>query len=138
MIDPFKENHGYLLRRASTTAMADLAKRLKTLDLRPTEATVLLTIDANLNPTLSEVGRLLEIASANMAPLIARLEGRDLIAREPMDGRSHALSLTPAGMETTERIKQIVASHEADLLNKIPPEARSAFLKGLRAIWKDE
>ena len=137
MIDPFKENHGYLLRRASTTAMTDLAKRLKTLDLRPTEATVLLTIDTNLKPTLSEIGRLLEIASANMAPLIARLEGRDLIRREPMDGRSHALSLTPAGEEMTERIKQIVAGQEADLHSKIPSELRGAFLKALRDIWKN-
>jgi len=50
--------------------------RLAALDLRPTEATVLLTIEANPNATLSGVGRLLEIASPNMAPLIARLEGK--------------------------------------------------------------
>ena len=136
MVDPFKDNCGYLLRRASAVAMADLGKRLKDLDLRPTEATVLLAIDANPNATPSEVGRLLEIASANMAPLVARLEGRNLIEREPMDGRSHALSLSPDGVDITRRIKQIVAQQEAELLDKIPAAARSAFLKGLRAIWK--
>lgn len=138
MVDPFKENLGYLLRRASTVAMAELAKRFKILDLRPTEATVLLAIDANPHATLSEVGRLLEIASANMAPLIARLEGRGLVEREPMDGRSHALSLSPLGVETSSRIKGIVAAHETELLDKIPAPAHEAVLKGLRAIWKDE
>jgi DNA-binding MarR family transcriptional regulator len=118
--------------------MTDLAKKLGALDLRPTEATVLLTIDANPNATLSGVGRLLEIASPNMAPLIARLEGRSLIAREPMDGRSHALSLTPRGRAITNQIRKIVAEHEATLLDKIPASARSAFLESLRAIWKGE
>lgn len=138
MIDPLKDYPGYLLRRASAVAMADLAKRLRALDLRPTEATTLLTIDANPNATLSEVGRRLEIASANMAPLVARLESRELIERKPMDGRSHALFLTQRGHGVVVQVKRIVSEHENDLLNKIPPSARNAFLKGLRAIWKDE
>jgi DNA-binding MarR family transcriptional regulator len=138
MIDPLKDYPGYLLRRASAVAMADLAQRLRPLDLRATEATALLTIDANPNATQSEIGRRLEIASANMAPLIARLEKKDLIERNPMDGRSHTLSLTLSGLELTNEIKKIVSEHETDLLNKIPVSTRSAFLKGLRAIWKDE
>ncbi|MBN2791435.1 MAG: MarR family transcriptional regulator [Desulfuromonadales bacterium] len=133
-----KENIGYLLRRASTVAMVELAKRLKALDLRPTEATVLLSIDANPNATPSELGRLLAIASANMAPLIARLEVRKLIEREPMDGRSHALSLTPDGLEIIKQIQRIVTEHETDLLDNIPVSARKAILTGLRAIWKDD
>jgi DNA-binding MarR family transcriptional regulator len=138
MIDPLKDYPGYLLRRASATAMADLAKKLSALDLKPAEASVLLTIDANPNASSSDVGRLLEIASANMAPLVARLEGKDLIAREPMDGRSHALSLAPRGRSLTNQIKKIVAEHEAALMDKVPASARSAFLKGLRGIWKGD
>lgn len=138
MIDPLKDYPGYLLRRASAVAMADLAKRLRDINLRPTEATTLLTIDANPNSTLSEVGRCLEIASANMAPLIARLERRSLIERKPMDGRSHALSLTAEGFDVAGQVKKIVSEHENDLLNKIPPSSRNAFLKGLQAIWRND
>jgi len=138
MLDPLQDYPGYLLRRASAVAMADLSKRLSALDLRPSEATVLLTIDTNPNATLSDIGLLLEIASPNMAPLIARLEGRSLIAREPVDGRSHALSLAPRGRAMTDQIRKIVAEHEAALLDKIPAATRGAFLKGLRAIWKGE
>jgi DNA-binding MarR family transcriptional regulator len=64
---------GYLLRRASAMAMARLAKHLKTLHLNPTDATVLSVIDANPNAKQSEIGRMLDIARANMAPLISRL-----------------------------------------------------------------
>ena len=138
MIDPFKDYPGYLLRRASAVTMAEFAKKLGALDLRPTEATVLLVIDSNPNASLSDIGRLLAIASANMAPLIAKLEAKNLIERAPIDGRSHALTLAPRGRSMTNQIKKIVAEHEAALLEKIPPSARSAFLKGLRAIWKGE
>lgn len=135
MIDPLKDYPGYLLRRASVAAMADLADRLAALDLRPTEATILLVIDANPNATLSDVGRLLRIASANMVPLIARLETRSLIDREPMDGRSQALVLAPLGRLLTREIKDVVADHEAALIERIPAHVRDDFLKALRSIW---
>lgn len=138
MIDPLKDYPGYLLRRASVAAMADLARRLGTLDLRPSEATILLAIDANPHATLSDVGRLLGIASANMAPLVAGLEAAHLVERTRMDGRSQAMTLAPRGRRVTVRIKAIVAEHEATLLERIPVSARGAFLEALRAIWKGE
>jgi DNA-binding MarR family transcriptional regulator len=138
MIDPLKDYPGYLLRRASAAAMADLADRLSGLDLRPAEATVLLVIDANPGATLSEVGRLLRIASANMTPLIARLEARELVERQPMDGRSQGLVLARLGRSLTLRVKAVVADHEAALIARIPATARGDFLGTLRAIWSDE
>lgn len=138
MIDPLKDYPGYLLRRASAAAMANLADRLSLLDLRPAEATVLLVVDANPSATLSQVGRLLRIASANMTPLIARLESRNLIEREPMDGRSQGLLLAPLGRALTLQIKDVVADHEAALIERIPAAARGEFLMALRAIWTSE
>ena len=81
VIDPLKDYPGYALRRASAASMARLAQRLEPLGLRPAEATVLMVIGANPGITQSEVGRLLEIASANMAPLTSRLGRRGLIVR---------------------------------------------------------
>ncbi|MGC3980845.1 MAG: MarR family winged helix-turn-helix transcriptional regulator [Steroidobacteraceae bacterium] len=137
-IDPLKNYPGYALRRASAAAMADLAERLTALELRPTESSVLLIIDANLNVTQSEIGRMLEIASANMAPLISRLEARDLIEREPVDGRSHGLNLSTTGRALTAKVKKAVQAHETALLAKIPAAERAAFLSGLRALWSSE
>lgn len=134
MIDPLNSYHGYLLRRASAASMGDLAKRLKSLDLSPTEATVLNVIAANPNASQADIGRLLDIATANMAPLVSRLVDRDLVERRPVDGRSHGLVLTAAGRKLTAKIKTIFAEHEEDLLARIPKAQRESFLAGLRAL----
>jgi len=136
VIDPFENDPGYLLRRTSTLAMADFARRLEVLGLRPTEATVLNVIDANPNATQSDIGRLLDIATANMAPLVARLEGRKLITREAFDGRSHGLTLTSSGRGLVKQIKKVVSEHRVDLLAKIPATQHGDFLKSLRAVWE--
>jgi|SRR5450631_222703 DNA-binding MarR family transcriptional regulator len=134
MIDPLENYPGYLLRRASAVAMANLAKRLRSLDLSPTEATVLNVIDANPNASQADIGRLLDIATANMAPLVSRLADRDLVERRPLDRRSHGLVLTGTGRRMTAKIKKIFAEHEADLLARIPKAQRETFISGLRAL----
>src|SRR5580700_2491940 len=134
MIDPMSDYPGYLLRRASAMAMARLAKHLKALHLNPTDATVLYVIDANPNSKQSEIGRLLDIARANMAPLVSRLAGRDLIERQPVDKRSHGLVLTRSGRTLMAKTKKVFAEHEAALLSRIPEAQREAFFSGVRAL----
>jgi DNA-binding MarR family transcriptional regulator len=134
MIDPMKAYPGYLLRRASVMAMSRLAKHLKVLHLSPTEASVLTVIDANPNGKQSEIGRLLDIASANMAPLISRLAERGLIERQRVDGRSHGLVLSRSGRTLTARVKKTIAAQEQHLVSKIPAAQRRSFLAGLLAL----
>ena len=138
MIDPLKSYPGYLLRRASALSMAKLAKRLKALDLSPTEATVLNVIEANPNVNQSDIGRLLDIARANMAPLVSRLARRDLIERQPLDKRSHGLVLSRTGRSLTSKLKKVFAEHEADLLTKIPASQRAVFFSSLRSLLERE
>lgn len=137
MIDPMGDYPGYLLRRASALAMARLAKRLKILHLNPTDATVLNVIDANPNAKQSEIGRMLDIARANMAPLISRLAKRDLIERQPMDGRSHGLVLSRTGRALIPRIRNAFAEHEEAFMRKIPVAQRRAFVAALRAVMEE-
>jgi DNA-binding MarR family transcriptional regulator len=134
-IDPLQDCPGYAMRRASAAAMAELAKRLAAVKLTPTEATVLLVIEANRNIMQSEIGRMLEMASANVTPLVSRLEDRELLEREPFDGRSHGLNLTTAGRALTGRVKKIINAHEDALLAKVPAAHRNAFLTALQALW---
>lgn len=136
-IDPLKDYPGYALRRASAATMANLARRLSALDLRPTESTVLLVIDANPNITQSEISRMLDMASANTAPLVSRLEERDLIEREPVDGRSHGLNLTEGGRALAARARRAIDAHEDALMAKVPAAQRAALLSALRALWSD-
>jgi DNA-binding MarR family transcriptional regulator len=137
MIDPMSDYPGYLLRRASAQAMARLAKHLKALHLNPTDATVLNVIDVNPNSKQSEIGRMLDIARANMAPLVSRLAERDLIERQPVDGRSHGLVLSRAGRALIPRIKSAFAEHEQTLMQAIPASQRRAFVAALRALLKE-
>jgi DNA-binding MarR family transcriptional regulator len=134
MNDPLKDLPGYALRRVSADFMARLAARLAKLDLRPTEATVLLVIGSNPGVIQSEIGRLLGIASANMAPLMGRLAERELIVREALDGRSHGLTLSETGRRIAQKARSIVDALEADLLERIPAAERATFLRVLAAL----
>ena len=134
IVDPLKDLPGYALRRASAAVMAKLARRLAALDLRPSEASVLLVIDSNPGVTQSQIGRLLDIARANMAPLTARLAARDLIVREAAGGRSHGLTLSAPGRRLTQKTQRIVAQLEAELMERIPAAQRAAFLRTLKAL----
>ncbi|MDE2050131.1 MAG: winged helix-turn-helix transcriptional regulator [Gammaproteobacteria bacterium] len=138
MHDPLEDLPGYALRRVSAAVMAKLAEGLSRLDLRPAESTVLLVIGANPGVTQSEVGRLLGIASANMAPLVARLADRGLIVREAVDGRSQGLTLSDGGRRITVKARSVVDELESDLLARIPAAERAAFLKVLFALARDQ
>jgi DNA-binding MarR family transcriptional regulator len=135
IVDPLKDLPGYALRRASAAVMAKLARRLAVLDLRPSEASVLLVIDSNPGVTQSQIGRLLDIARANMAPLTARLAARDLIVREAAGGRSHGLTLSAPGRRLSQKAQRIVAQLEAELMERIPAAQRAAFLRALKALF---
>jgi hypothetical protein len=86
--DPLYALPGYALRRASNAMMAELATRLGGLDLRISDASVLMLIDGRDDMTSSEIGKMLDIARANMVPLLNRLEGR------PDPARAHRPQIT--------------------------------------------
>lgn len=135
IIDPLRDLPGYLLRRASLDLMSRLAGRLAALDLRPSEATVLMVIGANPGVTQSDIGRALDIATANMAPLAARLTRRELIVRKRVDGRSHSLELSESGRRLTQKARAVMEAFEAsEILARIPASQRSAFVNALRAL----
>ncbi len=134
--DPFKNNLGYNLRRASTASMSRLAGQFAKLDLRPTEASVLLVIEANPGIRQSEVGRMLGVRSANMAPLIGRMDDRGLIEREPVDGRSHGLSLNESGQEMVTAIRDEIDTHEALVRKALGDVPEEVFMTVMKRIWK--
>ena len=137
-IDPLKNFPGYALRRASAASMAKLSRELSSIKLRPSEATVLLVIESNPEITQSEIGQALDIAGANMAPLVGRLAEREVIERRPVDGRSQGLRLTDSGRALAQRAKRIIQTHEDELLGKIPRSQRALFLECLRSLWSGE
>lgn len=136
--NPLEDFLGYQLRRASTVMMAHLAATLGDIGLRPTEASVLMLIDENSGCTQSDLGRALGIKRANMVPLMARLGQRDLVERAPVDGRSHALSLTPAGKLAVREVRRKISAHEELFQSMFDVEGRGFLLEALRSIRANE
>ena len=125
---------GYQLRRASALMMADLARELAALDLRPAEVTALLMVEENPGCSQSEVGQALGIKRANMVPIISRLMDRDLLARDRVDGRSHALRLTPTGADAARDARARIDGHEARFLALLEKGDLAALFRSLAAI----
>ena len=136
--NPLEMRVGYQLRRASGVMMADLEARLDSLDLRPTEASILVLIRANPAIMQTEIGRALAIKRANMVPLTANLMARGLIARQAADGRSHALRLTAAGRTLATKAEAVMRQHEDHFLSGFSPAQRANILSLLKAIRRRE
>lgn len=135
MEDPLANLPGYVLRRASTAVLGELNQQLAPLDLRHSDVAFLLIIAHAGSISQSEAGRLLQIKRANMVPLVARLESRQLIERSRVDGRSQALSLTPAGISLVDSARRIIEDYETALLERVPAEWRHLVLPILMALW---
>ncbi|WP_019530221.1 MarR family winged helix-turn-helix transcriptional regulator [Dasania marina] len=118
LVDPLENLLGYQLRRASILIMKDLHEALSSVELSPAEASVLLVIKANPKVKLIEVGRCLAIKRANMTPIVAQLEQRGLVERT-VDGRAHALVLTPQGDKLALQVETVIAQHEQRCLGHL-------------------
>lgn len=126
---------GYALRRAANAMMAELATRLAVVEMRISDASVLLLIGERADMTSTEIGRILDIQRANMVPLLNRLEEAGLIARLPLDRKSQAILLTSEGRSRLEQVHAITTAFEADLLARIPAVHRHHLLPALQALW---
>ena len=126
---------GYQLRRASAAMLADLSETLVDLALTVTEVSILLQIEANPDITQSDIGRILAIKRANMAPMTAALQDRGFLDRVAADGRSQALRLTAEGRAICQDIRARIARHEARFLPDISPAEREALIETLARIW---
>jgi len=133
--DPLDDLLGYHLRRVSVVVMADLTEVLSQLGLKPADASILWMIGANPGITQSDVGKALGILRANMAPLIAKLLSGGLIERQPVDGRSHALRLSPTGLNMSRRARHAAAGHEDRLFKTLTRAARAQMISQLRTLW---
>lgn len=138
MTDPLRNRPGYALRRAANAMMGELARRLAAIDLRISEASILLLLDDRTDVTASEIGRTLDIQRANMVPLLNRLEGAGLIERRPLDGKSQAVLLTEAGQARRLDADRITEQFENDLMALVPQQFRTGFVPTLNALWQAE
>lgn len=125
---------GYVLRRAANAMMAELSARLDGLDLRISDATVLLLVADRRDMTSSEIGKILDIKRANMVPLLNRLEAAGLIKRVPIDRKSQAILLSLTGQHRLGEVRKLTAQFERDLMERIPEQHREHLVPALQAL----
>lgn len=125
---------GYVLRRAANAMMAELSARLDGLDLRISDATVLLLVADRRDMTSSEIGKILDIKRANMVPLLNRLEAAGLIKRVPIDRKSQAILLSLTGQNRLGEVRKLTAQFERDLMERIPEQHREHLVPALQAL----
>ncbi len=104
---------GFVLRLAQVAVFKDLIAALKDCDLRPTDFSILMLIDANPGISQQAIGDALHIQRPNLVSLIDALQQRNLLRRDtaPQDRRSYALNLTTAGNKLLTKAKAAHTRH---------------------------
>src|SRR5262245_17805973 len=125
---------GYFLRRIQVWVFQDFIRTLASIDLRPAQYSVLSVIAANRGLSQADVAQLLGIERARLVRLLDRLEKRGLTQRlaSPVDRRSHALQLTPAGQALLRRARTLAQVHEANLIGKLGIANHTQLIEALR------
>jgi DNA-binding MarR family transcriptional regulator len=134
--EPFSGLLGYHLRRASVLVMADLTEALAPLGLKPADASILFVIAAADGITQAEIGRILGIQRANMAPIMANLIKAGWVAREAVDGRSQALRLSRAGTAMHRKAMDATLAHEHRLFGNLSVTDRARMITQLQGLWQ--
>lgn len=130
---------GYHLRRASVLSLASFARALGD-EIKPIPFTVLRVIEDQPGISAAEIGRQLSLQRANLAPLLAELETRGLIARRPdrADHRVHRLHTSPRGALALADWHARVLAEEDETLRALAPDERATLRALLVKIWKQD
>src|ERR1700744_1422601 len=124
----------HLLHRALQLALDIYAEETGTGALTQRQFAVLSAVMAKEGCTQSELVRATGIDRSTLAELVARLIGKDLLARErsTLDARANTVRLTDAGRTAVQDATPQVAEVDARTTALVPSAKRASFLKPLR------
>ena len=124
----------HLLHRALQLALDIYAEETGTGALTQRQFAVLSAVMAKEGCTQSELVRATGIDRSTLAELVARLIGKDLLARErsTLDARANTVRLTDAGRTAVQEAGPKVAQADARIMALVPGAKRDAFIKTLR------
>lgn len=122
---------GFSLRCAQVAYFQHFSKTVAELDVTPPQFGALILIEANPGISQSAIASTLRFDRSTLVQIIDKLEDRKLVVRETAihDRRSHALKLTPQGVETLIELKKRVASHEDHMARNLNEQEREQLIK---------
>jgi DNA-binding MarR family transcriptional regulator len=121
----------HLLHRALQLALDFHAEAAGPDGLTQRQYAVLAAAAGKSGLTQSELVRATGIDRSTLAELVARMEGRGLIARQrsAVDARANAVHLTDAGRAALDGGADPAAAADQRLLGALPPKKRDSFVK---------
>ncbi|MBI1237771.1 MAG: MarR family transcriptional regulator [Alphaproteobacteria bacterium] len=127
---------GHLLRRAQQWAFDLYAKEVSASGLTPRQFTVLAAVSQRDGASQTELVDATGIDRSTLADMVARMMGKDLLARKRTeeDQRANAVRITAKGSRALKSAMSAVAKAESKILEPLAASKRGDFLKSLTAI----
>ncbi len=128
---------GYNIRRASLAIMALFAERMAAFDLKVASFSVLTLIAHNPGITSRQLCAVLAIQPPNLVAIVAALDARGALLRQPhpTDGRAVGLHLTPAGTELAATAGAVAEALEAEATDRLTAAERRTLQRLLQKIY---
>lgn len=129
-------NIGTHLRRGDQAVFAHFQKALQDVELTPGEFGILLLIYENDGLSQTELGNAIGVDRSTVVTLIDRFENNNVVARHPspIDRRTHALSLTPAGNQLMQLLIPRIEAHERAITQRLSPAEQLQLIELLSRI----
>ena len=128
---------GYNARRAGVSILGLFKERMQVFDLQPVDFSVLSLIRHNPGITARAICDELNLMAPNLVRLMARLDERALVRRQPhpTDGRAWGLSLTPEGERLMSQAEPAAAQLEVDATADLNDEERAQLIRLLQRVY---
>lgn len=119
----------YLVKQLELAVRARLDDVLRPVALTPLQYTALTVLERRSGLTTAELARNSFVTDQAMADMVVALEKQGFLARDgdPRDRRRRVLSLTAAGEEVLDRVRDDVAALEQRMVSALNPRDAARF-----------
>lgn len=132
------EQIGFQLKLAELAVFSEIIERLKIIDLRPVDLSVLILVNNNENIRQYAIGDYLKMQRPNVVALIDGLEARKLLVRsiDETDRRANILKLTARGNEVLQQALEMQEQHRKVLNSALAGIDIEQFMEALKRLSK--
>ncbi|HVX78991.1 MAG TPA: MarR family transcriptional regulator [Bradyrhizobium sp.] len=126
-----QERPGFLIRRLYQIHVALFLEECAPERMTPVQYSVLTALDQMGTIDQATLSRSVALDRTNVADVVARLEGRNLVTRRPSpeDGRKTLVSITNEGCELLDRLEPAAMRAHERTIAALPKHERIQFLK---------
>lgn len=138
-LGPLGDEIGYNLQVAQAMSFQAFSALVGDTGLRPGRYALLQLINDNPGISQTTLSHATGRDKSTLTPLLADLERRGLVVREPdpADGRGRRLMLTEAGEEKRAVLAECAKAHDARLDRILGPHSKQQLLEMLRVLVRD-